>query len=558
MINRYLWVKKKHLFIPFFLLLLALFVLYRWSRVSAPPAPWVQVSLGTIEPIIAAEGRVEPIERVEVTSENGGTLAEVLVDVGDEVKADQVLARFEAEEPRERWIQAKARLESLQARLRLLTEGARPEDLEQALSALKEAIALRKGAEKSYQHALSLYRQRASEREMVTSAESRWRSAQEQVRQAQSALNRLKNTPTPEELEEAQANLDSAQANLSRVESAYLRAQNLYNQGAISKDALEQAELHLKSAQAQVKSAQARWENLRKTPREEDLQMAQARLAEALALAEGARRSLENAQELYRDRTLAQSRVDEAWARLESARYKEQQALAYYLKLRNGPHPREIEALQKEIAIAQADLRLAQSHLKNVVIRSPVDGIVLKRFHHPHEVVGPREPLLLLGRKDALEVEAEVDETDVPKVRVGQQARVTTDAYPWRTFLGRVVRIGGEVGRKRLRSEDPTAMESDARVLPVRIRLPKGTPLKLGTSCQISILVGRRSNVPVVPRLTVFRHSGKPFVEVYHQGQIERREVVLGEYDEDYVEIKRGLRIGEKVLLREENRWPKP
>lgn len=101
-------------------------------------------------------------------------------------------------------------------------------------------------------------------------------------------------------------------------------------------------------------------------------------------------------------------------------------------------------------------------------------------------------------------------------------------------------------------------MESDTRVLPVRIHLPKGTPLKLGTSCQISILVGRRTNVPVVPRLAVFRHSGKPFVEVYHQGRIERREVILGEYDEDYIEIKGGLKIGEKVLLREENRWPQP
>ena len=87
-----------------------------------------------------------------------------------------------------------------------------------------------------------------------------------------------------------------------------------------------------------------------------------------------------------------------------------------------------------------------------------------------------------------LRVRADVDETDVGKVRLGQRAYVTADAYGDRKFWGRVRRIGQVLGKKRVRTDEPTE-RVDTKILETLIELDRGQRLHLGLRVNSFILL---------------------------------------------------------------------
>ena len=79
-----------------------------------------------------------------------------------------------------------------------------------------------------------------------------------------------------------------------------------------------------------------------------------------------------------------------------------------------------------------------------------------RKLVEPGEVVEVGAPLLVLGDTRRIIVRAEVDETDIGNLAVGQPARITADAYPGRIFPGKVYEIGQMIGKRKVRPEDPT------------------------------------------------------------------------------------------------------
>jgi HlyD family secretion protein len=125
-----------------------------------------------------------------------------------------------------------------------------------------------------------------------------------------------------------------------------------------------------------------------------------------------------------------------------------------------------IESLKK-------DRQLVQAQLDRTVIAAPCRGTVLKVFAHPGELVAP-QPILQLADLENVGVVAEVYETDLKRIAVGQQVRVASRALPAphdRDGLrGRVTRIGRMIAPPDMRSLDPTAAV-DRRVVEVRVEL---------------------------------------------------------------------------------------
>ena len=121
------------------------------------------------------------------------------------------------------------------------------------------------------------------------------------------------------------------------------------------------------------------------------------------------------------------------------------------LKIRESDlkaNEQEILTSEQRIKQEEASLATTQYSLTQVIINSPMDGIVVRRNIEEGEtaVVGTMNnagsQLLTIADMSQLEAEVEVDETDIPTVALGQEARVTIDAVPDRTFRGRVTEIG--------------------------------------------------------------------------------------------------------------------
>jgi HlyD family secretion protein len=156
-----------------------------------------------------------------------------------------------------------------------------------------------------------------------------------------------------------------------------------------------------------------------------------------------------------------------------------------------------VQMAERRVAQASATLEGARDTLAKTTIRSPMDGIVTARRIEEGEVAvigiqnSPGTVLLTISDMSVVEAELEVDETSIPSVKLGQEARVRLDAYPNQTFRGVVTEVG---------SSPLVAAASQAIKFKVKVRLddpPAG--VKPGLSARADILTGYRGNALSVP-----------------------------------------------------------
>jgi HlyD family secretion protein len=147
---------------------------------------------------------------------------------------------------------------------------------------------------------------------------------------------------------------------------------------------------------------------------------------------------------------------------------------------------REFDALVKE---ASARIREAEARLEKTFVRAPIDGIVLRKRLKAGESVTPENPngsILTVADASALRVRADIDETDVGRIRENQKVYAVANAYPERKFYGRVVKIGQILGRKNFRTERPTE-KVDTKILEVLVELNPNQKLPLGLRVDVFI-----------------------------------------------------------------------
>ena len=333
---------------------------------------------------------------------------------------------------------------------------------------------------------------------------------------------------------------------------------------------VDMAETKTSSAQADVararralETARARWMEVKSGTRSQEIERARADLAQATQRRENAELDRERFKRLVDDGHVARSQYDAAASEAEVARSRVRGAEETLSLLRAGPKPetvaaawahvREAEAELKRteslVAQAQAELQYARTLLTTTVVESTVDGKVTRKIVEPGEAVDIGRPLLILADVSKTLVKAEVDETDVGKLDLGQAAEVTTDAYPGRVFPARVTQIGQAVGKRKVRPDDPVKLQ-DMKVLETKLEVTEGgADLKLGMTVDVKILATGTQGAVLIPKQLVPAGSREATIQVIGPRGLEPRHVSLGARDEHNVEVSAGLRKGERVAV---------
>jgi HlyD family secretion protein len=164
-------------------------------------------------------------------------------------------------------------------------------------------------------------------------------------------------------------------------------------------------------------------------------------------------------------------------ARNEMARQKD-------LAKRSLTSKSNLDTAQMDLDIALADLAAAKASFELATVRSPLRAQVLEIHAYPGERVG-QEGIMELGRTDRMYAVAEVYETDITSVKVGQLARIQTSAMD-KELTGKVERISLKVGRLDAVGTDPIA-KTDARVIEVFILLDDSAAVSRFTNMQVKV-----------------------------------------------------------------------
>jgi len=208
-------------------------------------------------------------------------------------------------------------------------------------------------------------------------------------------------------------------------------------------------------------------------------------------------------------------------------------------------------AAQANLQSARANVDYASVQVENTIIRAPFDGTVLTKDADVGDVVAPfassassKGAVVTLADMTSLEVEADVSESNIDRVRAGQKCIITLDAFPTDPYRGSVKKIVPTADRAKATVMTKVAFDAlDNRVLPEMSAKVNFLPIDSSDA--------REPNKTVlsVPTAAVIQRDGNDVVFVVRQGTVYMNKVDLGTTYGGSVEIKGGVRHGDIVVV---------
>ena len=242
------------------------------------------------------------------------------------------------------------------------------------------------------------------------------------------------------------------------------------------------------SAEATLRLRQAEASKVHNGARAQERRDAEAAVREADAVVDNAKADVGRRRDLFRDAVISRSEMDNAEQAFKVAEAKQDSARERLSLIDAGSRVEDHARADAEVALAKAALDEARAVLEKTLVRAPIDGIVLRKHRRAGETVSTQfdSPIVTLADRSRIRVRMDVDESDVARLKVGQSAYVTADAFADRRFTGTVVRVGQVLGKKNVRTDEPTE-RVDTKILETLIELQDGHELPLGLRVQAFI-----------------------------------------------------------------------
>ncbi len=337
--------------------------------------------------------------------------------------------------------------------------------------------------------------------------------------------------------------VDHAQldAQFAQAQSTALAAQN----------AIQTAKVAVATAHAQVLSAIAGRQNaeaqlanakagvVKARAQLRDAQSTQARIATLVRQGASAQQSLDDATAQV---DTAKASLDAAEAQVNVAEAQIAQANAQIAAARQQEvsAKTQVQTQQSQAASQQAALQNAQLAVANATITAPFDGIVVSRSLDPGAYVTPgtSTPIVTMADLDQIDVVVNVTEVQIASIRPDARVTVTVDAYPGRTFQGKVNRIAG-------------GADQATRTIQVEIDIANpGHLLRPGMYATAQLSVGSDQDVLVVPLGALVNVGDQHFVWVVKDDKVSRRPVTVGRATGEVVVVAKGLTEDDQIVAR--------
>jgi HlyD family secretion protein len=279
-----------------------------------------------------------------------------------------------------------------------------------------------------------------------------------------------------------------------------------------------------------------------------DAQLASSRkaAAEDQARLKQAELTLVRLQQLVKENVVGKAELDSAQAEVDALRAR----IAYS---------------QQQVGVAERQVDMQRANLNDMVVRAPFSGVAISKDAQPGEMISPvsagggftRTGICTIVDMSSLEIEVDVNESYINRVRAGQKVEAVLDAYPDWTIPSHVITTIPSADRQkatvkvRIGFDPPVRAGSsragsqlDPRILPdmgVKVSFLRDEP----AAGQPRAAVARA----IVPKSAVRSIDGRAVVFVVAGDRVERRAVSVGEENGDRVEVLSGVSAGERVVV---------
>lgn len=474
---------------------------------------------------ISASGRLRGEVETSVGAATGGRVIALLVKEGQRVQKGQLLAQLDNQVLEAQRAQSRSQLRTFQ------------EQLAQAQSSVRTAQAQLQQAKRGpltddvTRLKADVAQNIAIAEAKVASSKSRLTGAQQKLLAAQQRLAELKAGSRLEEVEQAEAQVRQSEANLTQAKRDNERQSELLAARAIARNQAEQAQTQLAVAEQTLESHRARLRQLKNGTRPEQLRQAEADVAAAEAEVRTASSEVTSAQA---SRTgAAQSGQAQIRSLLSSPR-PEDVAVA---EARLEEARRAESTARQRLSEATEGLGLSEKRLQETRLLAPFDGIVTQIITEEGGIISPTSSLLKLTRLQKPEIKIDVDEVNLGRLRLGQTAEVTSEAYAGQSFPARVTQVG-------------TQVDTDRGTVEVRLS-PLNPPswIRSGQTLSVNLILEAGKEKLVVPVAAVNTVGDRSTALVIENGRVARRNVKVGAASAQLLPIQDGLSESDRVIL---------
>ncbi len=512
------------------------------------------VSQGRITAEVSVTGKVKPVRSLDLAFERSGRINKIAVNIGDSVKSGQILIVLENGDLLAQLQQAEASLKSQETKLTQLKKGTRAEDLAVYQNAVNNA----ESSLEDTKNNLAIARQKAEVdlnnlyASIIDTIDDAYNKTDDAVRKqasdmfinAESANPKLSFISTNSQAQSsaeterkiASQDLNTWSVDLNNLKNRQNSHEDLDQAMVDASNRLNRTLVFLTDLAANLNNAPSLSSTTMNTYKA-SVNTARTNIITALTNINDKQQTI-LAQKVSNEDNIATAKTSLTTTQNTLAQAQKQLALK-----QAGYSSEDISFQASQVDQAQANVNYYQALLNKTVLKSPFDGIITKINFEIGDIMQPNAAAISLIGKDKFEIEANITESDISKIKIGQIARVTLDAYgPDVIFAAKVVQI----------DLSATIIEGVATYKTVFQFTEEDEKILDGLTANIDVLVGEKDNVLLVSARDVVSRDGKKFVQVLvdeKQDLTEEREVEVGlRGTEGQVEIISGLKKGEKVI----------
>lgn len=464
-----------------------------------PPPRTVAARVGDVVVKVSETGTVEPVDKVDVKSKVAGRLLSIPIVEGQRVRQGQLIATVDRSLIDPQIARARAQLAQAQARWQ----------------------------QTQAEYGLQVQQSRLA----VVQAQAGLATARAGLGTAQTHLAAVAAGARPQELAQQQQSVARARIAFSDAERTRKRRAGLLARGFVSQADFDAAQTASDTAASTLAAAQQQLLLVRAGPRPQDVADARAQIL------------------------TARTQVQAAQVQVAAARANAAQ---------NDVRRSDIAQAGAAVRQARNDLAQLQVQLADTRLLAPASGIVLKKYKQTGEIVqsattgfsDAQSLVATLGSR--LLIRVGINEVDIPRVRQGAPVTVRVDALPHVSWAGRVSEIAPASSNAFNAFADASGGsgsggggQSSIARFSVKIGLDVGDArLRPGMTAAVDILSARRAHVVTAPLEAVPGEGTTATVSVLTAGNAqEKRTLTLGLRDDTGVEIVRGLRAGERIVV---------
>ena len=314
--------------------------------------------------------------------------------------------------------------------------------------------------------------------------------------------------------------------------------------------------------EAQIKNKQAEIAKLKAST--EPLEISKAAVAVKQAEQEhaSAKREYERLKLLVEQGGEKKQELDKAADRMNESQFKVQ-TLRYELQLKQkGPKPEDVNTAYTELASLQVKKQNAiakkgsvegkranlEAQKAQMVITAPMDGTIITRKAKPGEQTNKGSELFTIGSTGALYIEADINEADSSKIKIGQAAVIEGNALGKGKVNAKIIAVSPVAIMTQEKSQ---GQQEEKAKLTVKLELTEPAPaLRAGFRVDVTIVHESRKQAVQVPIEAIQKSDNgtTSFVWVNENGRAKKKTIVTGMENELFAEVKQGLRAGEKVI----------